>query len=155
MVRLEVLSVGIVQDSTDVVLILRAPHTGQLLVMAIGPFEGRAIAMGMEGAQAPRPLTHDLLAETIRALGASVQKVVIRDFQDGAFLATLYLEDRDGRVIELDSRPSDAVALAVRSGAPVFCDPMVMALHGVNPDEVGGQGEASEETGGEDEPFIH
>lgn len=158
MVRLEVLSVGIVQDSTAVVLIFRAPHSGQLLVMGIGPFEGRAIAMGMEGAQAVRPLTHDLMAETVRRLGASVQKVIIRDFQEGAFLATLVLENKDGSVVEVDSRPSDAVALAVRAGAPVYCDPVVMALHGVDPEapEPGEEPEIDhDDDDDEEEPFLH
>lgn len=147
MVRLDVVSVGIVQNSSDVVLVLRSEHTGQLLVMAIGPFEGRAIAMGMEKMEAPRPLTHDLMAGLVKSLGAKVQKVFIRDFQEGTFFATLFLELPAGGTLEVDCRPSDAVALAVRTEAPVYCDPVVMALHGVRPEET----EEGEEDGGEDE----
>lgn len=146
MVRLEVVSVGIVQNSADVVLVLRSEHTGQLLVMGIGPFEGRAIAMGMEKIEVPRPMTHDLLATTIRSLGARVQKVYIRDFQDGTFYATLFLELPDGSVAEVDCRPSDGVAVAVRTDAPVYCDPVVMALHGMRP----GEEAEEEEDGGDD-----
>lgn len=152
MVRLEVVSVGIVQGSSDVVLVFRAPHTGQLLVMGIGPFEGRAIAMGMERMEVPRPMTHDLLLKTLEALQVKVQQVLIRDFQDGTFYASLFLEQKDGTVIEVDSRPSDAVALAVRAGAPVYCDPVVMALHGVQPDT--DDGEDGSEDDADDRP-VH
>lgn len=151
MVRLEVVSVGIVQGSSDVVLVFRAPHTGQLLVMGIGPFEGRAIAMGIERTEVPRPMTHDLLLKVLESLDAKVQQVLIRDFQDGTFYASLFLEQKDGTVVEVDSRPSDAVALAVRAGAPVFCDPVVMALHAVQPDAE----EDEEEEDGEDDTPIH
>lgn len=147
MVRLDVVSVGIVQNSADVVLVLRSEHTGQLLVMTIGPFEGRAIAMGMEKIEVPRPMTHDLLSITVRSLGAKVQKVYIRDFQDGTFFATLFLELPDGSVTEVDCRPSDGVALAVRTEAPVYCDPVVMALHGMRPEEP----DEDEDDGDEDE----
>lgn len=146
MVRLDVVSVGIVQGSSEVVLVLRAAHTGQLLVMGIGPFEGRAIAWGMEKVETGRPMTHDLLASVIETLGARVQHLLIRDFHDGVFLASLFLEKPDGSVVEVDCRPSDGVALAVRVGAPVYCDPMVMAVHGIVP-----QDDGSEEEDGEDE----
>lgn len=154
MVRLDVVSVGVVQNSSEVVLVLRSEHTGQLLVMAIGPFEGRAIAMGMEKMEAPRPMTHDLLANLVRSVGARVQKLYIRDFQDKTFYATLFLEMQDGTVVEVDCRPSDGVALAVRTGAPVYCDPVVMALHGLRPEETDDEdGEPDEEDG--DDAHIH
>lgn len=150
MVRLELVSVGILQNASDVVLVLRAPHTGQLLIMAIGPFEGRAIAMGMEKVDVPRPMTHDLLLSTIQNLGARVQRVLIRDVQDSTFFATMYLEQQDGVVLEVDSRPSDAVACAVRAGAPIFADPVVMALAGVRPND-DGEEEAEDGEDGEDD----
>lgn len=154
MVRLELVSVGILQNASDVVLVLRAPHTGQLLIMGIGPFEGRAIAMGLEKVEVPRPMTHDLLLSTIHHLGAKVQQVLIRDVQENTFFATLYLERGDGSVMEVDSRPSDAVACAVRAGAPIFADPVVMALAGVRPDE-DSEGAVDDDEDDVDPPQVH
>lgn len=159
MVPLELASVGIVQGSSEVVMILRAPHTGQLLVMAIGPFEGQAIARGVEHLEMPRPMTHDLMVTALQQLGAKVQKVLIRDVQDKTFFATLFIQNGEGDIIEVDSRPSDAVACAVRSGAPIFADPVVMALASIRPDDESEddedeEGEVEAEADDEDGP-VH
>jgi bifunctional DNase/RNase len=100
-------------------VVLYSSETGQVLSIWVGHCEGSAIAMGLESAWTPRPMTHDLLAQTVKSLGASVVRVVITDVRDNTFLAVLCLE-KDGQELMLDSRPSDAIALALRTRAPIF-----------------------------------
>lgn len=131
MIRLSLVSVGMVEDSGSVVLVLRAPELAQLLVMQVGLLEGRAIALEAEGVKAPRPLTHELTFQVIERLGASISQVNIREFKDQIFFANLVLEQTGGKHLELDARPSDAIALALRCGAPIFTTPEVLADAGI------------------------
>jgi bifunctional DNase/RNase len=87
--------------------------------IVIGRFEARAINRVVRGEDVLRPMTHDLLSILVEALGARVARVDIVDLREGTFFAVLRLE-RDGETFEVDSRPSDAIALAVRTGAPLF-----------------------------------
>jgi bifunctional DNase/RNase len=137
LIRLSVLSIGVVEETGSVILVLRAAELARLLVMEIGLLEGRAIALEAEGVKAPRPLTHDLLHQVIEALGARVEAVHIRDFQDKTFYATLVLSQEGGRRVELDARPSDAIALALRAGAPIFATEAVLAVAGIDEGETG------------------
>lgn len=131
MVRLSLVSVGMVEGTDSVILVLRAPDLARLLVMEVGLLEGRAIAMEAEGVKAPRPLTHELTFDVIAKLGAKVKEVTIREFRDSVFFADLVLESGDRRV-EVDARPSDAVALAIRSGAPIFTTQQVISTAGID-----------------------
>lgn len=90
-----------------------------LLPIWIGPFEAFAIAVAVSGEKPPRPLTHDLFASVIHELGAEVEKVVVRRVKEGTFYGELHL-DCAGETIVVDARPSDCMALAVRTGAPIF-----------------------------------
>lgn len=157
MIRLNLVNVGVLPDSGSVVLVMRAPEMSRLLIMDIGPFEGRAIAMGASGVEPPRPMTHDLLVQTLTACGAKVQHVFIREFKEQTFFATLTLETGDKGMIELDSRPSDAVACAVRTGAPIFVDEKVLAAAGVREEDVQVAVEEVEDAEDEDAdtPLIH
>lgn len=92
-------------------LILQETHGNRRLPIVIGAFEAQAIALEMENIHPPRPMTHDLMKSTIEALGASLVEVTINDLNDGTFYAQLIL---DSTGVEIDSRPSDAIALAVR-----------------------------------------
>lgn len=85
--------------------------------IVIGPFEAQAIGIELEGVKPPRPMTHDLLKSVIDGFGATVSEVFIHSMQDSTFLAKIVIEDFG---IEIDSRPSDALALAVRCGAPIY-----------------------------------
>lgn len=134
MIRLSLVSVGMVEDSSSVVLILRAPELARLLVLQVGLLEGRAIAMEAEGVKPPRPLTHELTTQIIDRLGARVREVNIRDYQDQVFFADLVVEQANGDVITLDARPSDAIALALRSGASISASEQVMAAAGIEED---------------------
>ncbi|MDH7576780.1 MAG: bifunctional nuclease family protein [Bacillota bacterium] len=91
----------------------------RVLPIWVGPFEAQAIAMAIQGVSAPRPMTHDLMKSVCEHLGASVRRVVINDIRDGTYYAEMYLQTLSGEVI-VDSRPSDAIALALRTGAKLF-----------------------------------
>jgi hypothetical protein len=96
-----------------------------VLPIWVGPVEANAIALQVENVQAPRPMTHDLLRNVLAELGASLTRVVITDLHDNTFYAYLELK-RGGEVLFVDARPSDALALSIRTRAPVFVDTRVL-----------------------------
>ncbi len=104
----------------------RGEDGGAKLPIRIGSVEATAISLGVEGLPRRRPLTHDLLLSAIGALGASVSAVEICDVQGETFFAKLDLIGSDGRHLEIDARPSDAIALAVRAHIPIFADEKVL-----------------------------
>lgn len=107
------------------VLLLKEVGFGRILPIWIGPWEASAIAMRLQGVTPERPLTHDLLGAVITELGATVERVVIVSLADETFHARLILVSPSGRH-EVDARPSDAVALAVRLEVPIFASPEVL-----------------------------
>ena len=107
--------------SRGVVLVLQETGRGRYLLLTIGEAEALAIATGLEGMALPRPLTHDLMLRTMGELRAQVVRVVITDLREGTYYANLVVRV-DDREIELDSRPSDAVALALRAQAPIYAE---------------------------------
>lgn len=130
------MSVGMVEEAASVVLILRAPEQARILIMEVGLLEGRAIALLNEGIQTPRPLTHELLGSVIEQLGAEVTEVHIREFKEKTFFANLVLTRADGTRVEVDARPSDAIALALRNGAPIYASDTVMEVASIEEAEV-------------------
>jgi uncharacterized protein len=96
----------------------------KVFVMFIDQTVGAAITMFMQGTQKERPLTHDLLANVLRALGAKINRVVVNDLKDGTYFARLVLSAEDElkqkKIIEIDARPSDCVAMAIQQSAPIF-----------------------------------
>ncbi|HEY8346008.1 MAG TPA: bifunctional nuclease family protein [Symbiobacteriaceae bacterium] len=135
MIRLSLVSVGVVEENASALLVLRSPELERLLIMEIGMLEGRAIALEAEGIRTPRPLTHDLLYRVIQELGARVAEVQIRDFRDKTFFANLVLTREGGETIIVDARPSDAIALALRAKAPIYVDEAVLAAAGMDEKE--------------------
>jgi bifunctional DNase/RNase len=101
-------------------LILEDTITRRRIPMIIGLFEAQAIAIAMERMQPARPMTHDLLKNSMVALGAKLQEVLIHSLQDGVFHASLLVQTIDKEILSIDARSSDAIALAVRFGAPIF-----------------------------------
>jgi uncharacterized protein len=101
------------------IVILKAEGGTRLLPIWIGLFEANAIAIEMEKIVAPRPMTHDLLKNMIEKLDARVDRMVVDSLKENTFFASIYLHC-DGREIRLDARPSDAIALALRTGSPIF-----------------------------------
>lgn len=120
------------------IIILRDEAGERTLPIWVGPVEANAIALQIENIAAPRPMTHDLLRHVATSLGASVTRVVITELREGTFFAYLQL-DRDGEVVYVDARPSDALALSLRSRAPVFVDTSVLdqarTVEAASPDE--------------------
>ena len=101
------------------IIILKDDSGEEVLPIWVGIFEANAIAMQMENIISPRPMTHDLLKNVIEGLQARISKIEITDLRDNTFFAVISL-DRDGEALSIDSRPSDAMALALRVGAPIF-----------------------------------
>ncbi len=101
------------------VVVLRDAEEKNFLPIWVGVFEANAIALQMEGVRTPRPMTHDLLANLIRVIDARVTRIVITGLKENTFYARIDLE-LDGKTFEIDSRPSDAIAIALRTDAPVW-----------------------------------
>jgi uncharacterized protein len=119
--NLEVEIRGLILDpvSNTPIVILKKPGENLFLPIWIGVFEANAIALQLEGVQTPRPMTHDLLRAVIEKLGARLEEVVVHSLVDSTFHAMLALRDARGGLIELDARPSDAIALALRCQVPI------------------------------------
>jgi len=118
------------------VVILKEKDSDRYLPIWIGPAEADAIAVRLQDVSVARPLTHDLLRSVIDTLGAVVEYVVVNDLSNDTFFARIMLQ-MDGRSVEIDSRPSDAIALAVRAQVPIFADEAVLEKAGVKLDEEG------------------
>jgi len=125
LVEMVVESVRVHMLSSRHVVILKETEHDRYLPIWIGPWEASAIAMKLQGLTADRPLTHDLFASALENLGVRVDRVVISTLADETYHARLHLE-RDGTVFEIDSRPSDALALAVRTGGRIFASEAVL-----------------------------
>jgi bifunctional DNase/RNase len=112
--------------NTPVVLLREQVGDRRVLPIYIGPEEARAIALALEGVETPRPMTHDLMRDLLVALGAQVRSITVTDLRDSTFFAEIELA-LEGRTVRVSSRPSDAVALAVRVEAPIFASEEVLA----------------------------
>jgi bifunctional DNase/RNase len=130
------------------VVILKEKVAERYLPIWIGPAEADAIAVRLQGVTVPRPLTHDLLHSALDALGATVNSIIVSDLKNDTFYARIIL-DVDGRQMELDSRPSDALALAVK--APIYAEEIVLDKAGILLDKETGKPVPQEsETGSSD-----
>lgn len=109
----------------DPVVILKDLEGKRHLPILIGPFEATAIALALEGTQVPRPLSHDLMKSVIEALKARVDRIVIHDIQENTFFAKVVLESTVGP-LEIDARPSDSIALALRTGSPIYVSDQII-----------------------------
>jgi len=107
------------------VVTLEESGGNRLIPIWIGVNEGNAIGLKLQGEQLPRPMTHDLLSNMLETLEAKVERVVVTDLRDGTYYATILLA-AGSRRYEIDSRPSDAMALAVRTQSPIFVDEKVL-----------------------------
>jgi uncharacterized protein len=107
------------------IVILRDKEGQKVLPIWVGIFEANAIALQIENIATPRPMTHDLLRNVIHDLKASVEKIVVCDLQENTFYALIYL-GLNGDTVAIDARPSDAIALALRTRAPIFVEETVI-----------------------------
>jgi uncharacterized protein len=157
MIRVVVDSIRVSLLTNHRVVVLRETDTRRYLPIWIGPFEAEAIAMAIQGHEPQRPLTHDLLKATIGELGGQISHIFVNDIQDNTFYARIVI-DQHGQTVEIDARSSDAIALAVRTEAPIYVENHVLDQAGVffEEDEQANVGEPTTppepETSGEAEP---
>jgi hypothetical protein len=104
------------------VLLLKDPRTEKVVPVWIGQPEATAIAMQLQHKEFPRPLTHDLVRSILQSLNGHLDKVVIDSLQDSTYYATLFVRDKEGQVHEVDARPSDSIAIALRAGSPIYVE---------------------------------
>ncbi len=129
MIRVDVAGMIYDQQTRGPILLLHVPPLDRYLPIWIGPHEAAAIGLALKGERFERPLTHDLLVTIIDGLEGRVARVVVHDLREGTFFAKIYLE-RGQQVIAIDARPSDSIAVAVRTGAPVYVTETVLEREG-------------------------
>ncbi len=126
--EVEVRIYSIATSLTESIIFLDETDGSRILPIWIGPMEAQAIAIRLSGYPSPRPMTHDLLFSVIKTLGLTIKKVVITDIVENTYYSSLHITDPDGGNPRLvDSRPSDAVALAVRFGCPIYINEKVFS----------------------------
>ncbi len=113
------------------IVILKETTSDAVLPIWVGSYEANAIALEIEKTIVPRPMTHDLLKNVLLGFDAEVRRVVVTELRDDTFYAVIWLE-RQGKLMSIDSRPSDALALALRMDCPIFVDQEVLAKAKVN-----------------------
>jgi bifunctional DNase/RNase len=133
LIEVVVESVRVHMPSSNHVVILKERDRERYLPIWIGPWEANAIAMRLQGVSPERPLSHDLFSTILEELGATIDRVVIATLAEETYHARLIIE-ANGTTLEVDSRPSDAIALAVRAGARIFASEAVLDRAGVSPD---------------------
>jgi len=131
MMELEIESIRVRQETKQRAVVLRVKESDLYLPIFIGHFEVEAIRLKLMDVEVPRPMTHDLLGSIIGNLGGSVQRIVVSELKNDTFFAKIVV-DYNGNSIEIDARPSDALALAVRTNAPIFAEDDVVEQAGVN-----------------------
>ena len=142
MIEVSIDSIRVSLMSQHRVVILKDAETERYLPIWIGACEADAITIELQGVEVARPFTHDLLKSAITDLGGKITQVLISDLRNEVFYAQIVL-DVGGRKVELDSRPSDALALAVRAKVPIYIDESVMDKASITPEEdiAGGHGD--------------
>ena len=134
MIEVAVDSIRVHMPTGQHVVILKEKGADRYLPIWIGPFEANAIALKITGVKPDRPITHDLMASTMAELGIGLQQIVVNSLADEVFYARMHLR-QDGREIDVDARPSDAIALAVRLECPIFVADEVFDKAGVMPEK--------------------
>jgi len=134
MIRVEIDSIRVSLMSQDRVVVLKDVNSEKYLPIWIGPFEAEAIRVELQGVSVQRPLTHDLLKSVINELGGKVEYILISDLRNDVFYAQIKIAI-NGRTVEIDARPSDSIALAVRLKVPLFVAEKVLDRAGIEPEE--------------------
>lgn len=140
MIEVAIDSVRVSLMSQDRMVVLKEIDSDRYLPIWIGPFEADAITIQLQGVQVARPLTHDLLKNFITTVGVRVSHILVNDLRNNTFFAQITI-DHNGKELKIDARPSDAIALAVRVGAPIFVAEQVMDQAAITPEEELGEGE--------------
>lgn len=140
-------------NSGTPIIILKDVNSETMLPIWVGAYEANAIALEIEKIAPPRPMTHDLLRNLIVELGLTVDRVVVTSLRDNTFYAVIEMTGEDGEAMRLDSRPSDAIALALRADCPIFVDADVIqaSRNSIATDE---ESQTDDEGGEEDWPDV-
>jgi bifunctional DNase/RNase len=125
MQKAKINSLMLIPQIGQYVVVLEAIENQRLVPIWIGASEGSSIALQLQGAELPRPITHDLIVNLLKIFEVKLRKVVISDLKDNTYYAVIEAEN-DGKHYEIDSRPSDAIAIAVRTQTPIFIDEKVL-----------------------------
>jgi bifunctional DNase/RNase len=133
MIEVKIDSIRVSLMSQHRVVVLKDVDTDRYLPIWIGPFEADAITIQLQGVQVARPLTHDLLKSVIDEMGATISHVMVSELKNDTFFARIVM-DVNGQSMEIDARPSDAIALAVRANAPLFVAEEVMSAASIVPE---------------------
>lgn len=126
MIKVIISKIAYYPPSKGYAILLKDVRSEQFLPIIIGNFEAQAIALALEGTALPRPLTHDLCANIMNEVGLKLEKIVVSDLIEGTFYAKLFITLADGKKLEIDARPSDAIALALRLKAEIYVAEKVM-----------------------------
>ena len=125
MIEMELFEIRIDETTQEQLIILKEISGERHLHIVIGLWEAQAIQIKISGYEVPRPLTHDLLNNLIFKMGGTLEKVLVNNLESNTFFARLFIRTENG-LIDVDSRPSDAIALAVRAKAPIFVEEEVL-----------------------------
>jgi bifunctional DNase/RNase len=126
LIRMTVRGIALDPITNMPIIILKDPEEKRALPIWVGIFEANAIALELEKIATPRPMTHDLIKNILDGLGAIVQQIVVNDLKDNTFFAVIEVS-YNGNVVNIDSRPSDAIALALRVNAPIYVTEKVVS----------------------------
>ncbi len=126
MIRMTVRGIALDPITNMPIIILKDTEEKKALPIWVGIFEANAIALELEKTSTPRPMTHDLIKNILDGLGIGVRQIVVNDLKDNTFFAVIEL-NADGQMVNIDARPSDAIALALRMNAPIFVAEKVVA----------------------------
>ncbi len=150
--EIEVKIRGLMMDpsSGTPIIILKDVNSDTMLPIWVGAYEANAIALEIEKIAPQRPMTHDLLRNLITEMGARVDRVVVTELRDNTFFAVIEMRNSEGEALMLDSRPSDAIALALRADCPIYVNEEVIKASRTT---IGGQSEEEEASAGEDEEW--
>ncbi|MFH1359504.1 MAG: bifunctional nuclease family protein [Candidatus Omnitrophota bacterium] len=126
MIQVELTKIIIDEKRQDQIIVLKEKDGSRQFPIVIGFLEASSIKLKLSGMKVPRPMAHDLLAATIKGLGAKLEKIIIDQLISNTFHAKLVLKTADGSERVIDARPSDSIALAVRTNAPIFAEEEVL-----------------------------
>lgn len=145
MIEMQVMGIALDIKTGSPIVVLNDKENRKALPIWIGSAEASAIIRQLEKIQAPRPMTHDLICSILDSTGYEVEKIEINDVADGTYYATIFIKDNKNKtVLEIDSRPSDAIAIALRTEATIFVTAQVIANGTISTDQERDEQEAEE-----------
>lgn len=144
MIQMRVMGIAIDTRTGNPIVVLNDLDNRKALPIWIGSAEASSIIRKIENIKVLRPMTHDLMINFIKAAGYDIEKVEINDVENETYFSTVYLSNNEGKVLEIDARPSDAIALAIRADAPIYVTENVLMDGSVSTDEQKDEEEAQE-----------